>query len=229
VELDWCSVCGGQHARRTDCPGELLATGVERHGWRTVVETPFGLEAYGVLVAPTFDIWRARILTYPNVLWTAPGGAVTMKFIGATAPEAEARAIAFVEGHIKARGYARKDAQEPPSVSAYLAEAQARLAAAANPALRKLKALPIRFGNAPTFFNAMTANLSESGLFVITLAPFEEGAGVRVLFNLETGPAGLNARVVWRRERATLGRPVGMGVKLIAPPDPYRNFVAELP
>ena len=83
----YCSVCGGDHARRQDCPGELRATGPERHGWRVAVETPYGLEAYGVLVAPSFDVWRARVITYPNILWTVPGGAVTLKFAGTTAQD----------------------------------------------------------------------------------------------------------------------------------------------
>jgi Tfp pilus assembly protein PilZ len=229
MALSWCSVCGGSHETPRDCPGELRATGPERHGWRVAVETPFGLEAYGVLVAPSLDRWRARIITYPNVLWTAPGGSVTLKFAADTAQEAEAHAVAFVEGHIKARGYARQGTCDVPAVTRYRAEAEAAARAAAGPALRKLRAIPVRFGTGPTLFSAMTGNLSESGLFVVTLVPFEAGTGLRVLMDLSTGPIGLQGQVAWKRPRAVLGRPVGMGVELKSPPQHYREFVVELP
>ena len=227
MALSWCPVCGGNHASRAECPGDLRATGPERHGWRVAVETPFGVEAYGVLVAASNDLWRARIITYPNVIWTVPGGAMTLKFAGKTAQEAESRAIAFVEGHIKARGYARHDAVETPSVGRYRTEAAA--ASAKSPASRKLLAVPVRFGAGTSLFTAMTANLSESGLFVVTLAPLDPGTGLRVLIDLETGPTGLKGEVVWTRPRMKLGRPAGMGVQLDAPPAPYREFVREIP
>jgi hypothetical protein len=73
VGLAWCSVCGGNHQSPKECPGELRATGPERHGWRVTVDTPYGFEAYGVLVAPSVELWRARIITYPNVLWMVRG------------------------------------------------------------------------------------------------------------------------------------------------------------
>jgi hypothetical protein len=229
VELDFCAVCGGSHARSQDCPGDLRATGPERHGWRIAVETPYGIEAYGVLVAPSFELWRARIITYPNVLWTVPGGAITLKFVGATPQEAETRAVAFVEGHIKARGLVRHETPDLPTVSRFRAEADARALAAAGPALRKVRAIPVRFGVGPTLFAAMTGNLSESGLFVMTLAPFDPGTGLRVMIDLDTGPIGLKGQVVWKRDRILLGRPLGMGVRLLEAPGPYREFVVELP
>jgi Tfp pilus assembly protein PilZ len=229
VGLTFCPVCGGSHSKPEDCPGELRATGSERHGWRVSVETPYGIEAYGVLVAPSFDLWRSRIITYPNVLWTAPGGAVTLKFAGRTPQDAEAQAVAFVEGHIRARGYVRRDGLDFPAVSKIQAEAAAKAQAGKDPALRKLRALPVQFGAGPALFAAMTGNISESGLFVITLAPFDPGTDLRVLIDLDTGPMGLKGKVVWKRERMVLGRPVGMGVQLIAPPEPYRDFVLELP
>jgi len=229
VGLGWCSICGGSHLTPRECPGDLRATGPERHGWRVAVDTPYGIEAYGVLVAPSLDLWRARIITYPNVLWTVPGGNLTLKFAGSTPQEAEAGAVSFIEGHIKSRGYARRDAPDAPEVSRFGAEAQARALAAAGPALRKMRALPVRFGNGPTLFTAMTGNVSESGLFVMTIAPFDPGSALRVLIDLETGLVPLKGQVVWQRPRPVLGRPVGMGVRLISPPGSYRDFVIELP
>lgn len=227
--LVWCSICGGSHQTSRECPGELRATGPERHGWRVDVDTPYGIEAYGVLVAPSLELWRARIITYPNVLWTVPGGSLTLKFTGNTPQEAEASAVSFVEGHIKTRGYIRRDLQDAPEVSHYNSESQAKALAALGPALRKMRALPVRFGSGPSLFTAMTANLSESGLFVMTIAPFQPGTDLRVLIDLDTGPVGLMGKVVWQRPRAVAGRPVGMGVRLVTPPGTYRNFVVELP
>lgn len=229
VKLSWCPVCGGNHSQPQECPGDLRATGPERHGWRVSVETPYGIESYGVLVAQSGELFRARILTYPNILWAAPGGAVTVKFASRSARDAEAQAIAFIEGHIQALGYTRRDALETPGVARFRAEAAMRAAAAAGPAPRKMRAMPVQFGSGPTLFSAMTGNLSESGLFVMTLVPFDPGTGVRVLFDLDVGPIGLQGKVVWKRETVVLGRPVGMGIRLVTPPAPYLEFVLELP
>lgn len=226
MPLTWCATCGSDHAEPLDCPGDLRATGPERHGWRIAVETPHGIEAYGVLVAPSQDIWRARVVTYPNILWTIPGGTRTLKFVGSTPQEAEARAVAFVEGHVKARGYARRDALDAPTVGRIRAEARALASQA--PALRKLRSLPVRFGVGTSLFSAMTGNLSESGLFVATLAPRDAGEALRVLLDLDVGPVGLKGEVVWSRDRVVLGRPAGMGVQLLAPPESYRQYVREL-
>jgi Tfp pilus assembly protein PilZ len=224
--LAWCPTCGSDHDVPSECPGDLRATGPERHGWRIAVETPHGIEAYGVLVAPSRDLWRSRIVTYPNILWTIPGGTRTLKFVGSSPQDAEARAVAFVEGHVKARGYVRRIALDPPTAGRIKAEARAL--SAASPALRKMRALPVRFGAGPTLFAAMTDNLSESGLFVTTMAPLDAGEALRVLLDLDTGPVGLKGEVVWRRDRIVMGRPVGMGVSLLAPPEAYRRYVREL-
>jgi len=229
VALTWCAACGSSHATPKDCPGDLRATGPERHGWRVAVETPHGIEAYGILVAPAHEKWRARVLTYPNVLWTIPGGERTLKFVADTPQEAEAAAASFIEGHIKARGYARRIASDTPESGRYRAEARSGAATAPGPPMRKNRSLPVRFGSGPTLFAAMTGNLSESGLFVATLAPMDPGEGLRVLMQINTGPLGLRGEVVWARRRVVLGRPVGMGIQLASPPEIYRCFVRELP
>jgi len=223
----WCPTCGSDHAKPEDCPGDLRATGPERHGWRIAVETPHGIEAYGVLVAPAHDKWRARIVTYPNILWTIPGGSRTLKFVGDSPQDAEARAVGFVEGHVKARGYERRVALDGPTVGRIRAEARAL--AAVSPALRKQRSVPVRFGAGPSLITAVTGNLSENGMFVATLAPLDAGLALRVMVDLETGPVGLKGEVIWRRDHIVLGRPIGMGLQLLAPPESYRQFVRELP
>jgi Tfp pilus assembly protein PilZ len=225
MALAWCAICGSTHRRPKDCPGDLRATGPERHGWRVAVETPHGIEAYGILVAPSQDVWRARILTYPNVLWTIPRGESTIKFVGATAQAAEAKAVAFVEGHIRARGYLRRDGLDPVVAGRFRAESSRGAVA---PAMRKLRSIPVRFGTGPSLFSAMTGNISESGLFVATFAPLDPGLAIRILVDLDVGALGLRGEVVWARRRMVLGRPTGMGVKLISPPAPYLEFVREL-
>jgi len=222
----WCPVCGSAHAEPRECPGDLRATGPERHGWRVAVETPHGIEAYGVLVAPTHEAWRARILTFPNVLWTIPGGAATLKFVGKTPQVAEALAVSFIEGHIRARGFVRRDTMEHTAAGSYRAEA--RPGAAVGAAMRKPHAMSIRFGNGPALFAAMTANISESGMFVATMAPLDAGTVLRVMMSLETGPLGMRGEVVWNRPRIVLGRPIGMGVRLVEPPSLYQEFVREI-
>ena len=234
VGLTFCPVCGGSHAKPQDCPGELRATGPERHGWRVTVETPFGIEAYGVLVAPSFDLWRSRIMTYPNVLWTVPGGAVTVKFAGRSPQDAEAQAVAFVEAHIKARGYVRRDGLDLPAVS-------------------RIEARPRRKRRRPRAPRSADARAARSirdgagavrrddrqplggGLFVMTLVPFDPGTDLRVLIDLETGRMGLKGRSCGNASASSWGVRSGWG-QLIAPrsrtvnscwsPDPKRSRLA---
>ena len=223
----WCRVCGSSHSKPVDCPGELRATGPERHGWRIAVETPVGIEAYGILVAPSYDVFRARVLTYPNMLWTTPGGYATIKFVGRTAQEAEVQAVAFVEGHVRALGYKVHSAPDVERVMGFNPEA-APGRQSVLPAPRKLRAVPIRFANGVTLFSAMTVNLSESGMFVNTMAPIDSGLAVRIHVDLETGGVGMRGEVVWNRTRPVMGRPVGMGVRLVTPPEGYVEFVREI-
>ena len=106
----WCNVCCTRHDDGRSCPGDLLATDVERHGWRVSVFTEGRTEEYGVLVAPARGIWRARILTYPNMLWSVPGGRGTMKFAGDSAAEAERRARDYIVKLCALRNYKLSDA-----------------------------------------------------------------------------------------------------------------------
>jgi hypothetical protein len=192
------------------------------------VATSHGLEAYGVLVAPSHDHWRARVVTYPNILWTIPGGSCTLKFVGDSPQLAESRAIAFVEDHIAALGYARYEAADSPAVGRINAEAKAGVATTpADP--RKVHAVPVRFGVDGETFIAMTNDLSVSGLFVATLAPLDPGRRIRILMDLDAGPVAMEGDVVWQRVRHLPGRPAGMGVHLIAPPKTYLEYVRSLP
>ncbi|TDI48453.1 MAG: hypothetical protein E2P01_05350, partial [Acidobacteria bacterium] len=69
----WCTVCCTRHRPGRDCPGNLLATGFERHARKFVVAHDNRLEYYGVLIVESGEYWRARIFTYPSMLWSVPG------------------------------------------------------------------------------------------------------------------------------------------------------------
>lgn len=226
----FCAVCGTGHYGPATCPGELRATGAERNGWRVQVETPFGHEAIGVLIAPSHDQWRARIITFPNVLWTAPGGRGTLKFVGETAADAEAQAIRFVEDHVRAKRYLRRDG---------LASVGATAAGRAKPARprphfsaapqRKPGIVPVRFGLARATVRGTTVNLSDDGMFVGVGTPEDLGRSLLIHLYLQGDTVPMHGLVMWNRRRVEPAGPAGMGIRLSDPPAIYQSFVASLP
>jgi hypothetical protein len=235
VTAPWCAVCHTRHAPGGDCPGELNATGAERHGWRVTVETATGIESYGVLVAPCRDLWRARILTYPNVLWLVPGGTTTLKFASKTPEEVERLAIAFIEEHCQQRGHKRRDQMVPMDAGPLSPEAAPASAAGTNPgtgrrptAPRRLRSLPVRFGPDRATMLGSTSDLSEEGMFIMTPVPLEPGTPILLHLDLVGTTVPMKALVMWNRIRREPGRPVGMGVRIDNPPQAFVNFVKTL-
>jgi hypothetical protein len=227
---EWCPVCCCRHRNKKDCPGELLATGPERQGWRVNVQTPTGIEGCGVLIAPSGDSWRARILTYPNILWTVPDGKGTLKFVGQSPREAERQAIEFVRRHIHDRGYTMRDEialAEPGDVEAEAAP-EGLNRPSSPPALRRVRFLPVRFGVAQITEIAGTGNLSETGLFIITGSPEKDGTWLNMLLELDDDPIGLRGLVRWKNRQHRVGRSPGMGVQLEEPPPSYLSYVRGL-
>jgi hypothetical protein len=224
----WCPVCSTQHRRRSECPGELLATGEERHGWRVNVETPSGIEAYGVLVAEADGLWRARILTYPNVLWTVPGAGGAIKFTGTTAREAERKAIDFIRAHCHSRRFLMRDEIAVATPGSFDREIRSGVVRPAPPP-RKIRFLPVRFGVVRPSELGGTGNLSEAGMFIVTEAPVEAGAPLSLALDVRKETLGMRGRVVWMRKEHHVGRAPGMGVMLIEPPSRYVTYVRGLP
>ncbi len=229
----WCQVCCTDHSHGTDCPGELAASGEERHGWRVNVETPRGMEAFGVLIAESYGLWRARILSYPNILWLVPGGGGTLKFVGSTPQEAERRAAEFIRTHCRERGFTiRPDLDEvaPEPIDRELAQAVLELPNGP-PARRKVRFLPVLFGVASTTDKGRTGDLSETGLFVITDSPAGSGSWLNMVLEPAPGQPELSLRGVvrWARKAHHEGRSPGMGVQLEAPPRDYTRYVQSLP
>jgi len=199
----WCATCLSRHLLEERCPGELNATGPERHAWRVNVATPRGVEAYGVLVAPSDDLWRARVLTFPNILWLAPGMRGTMKFVGRSADEAGQKAIAFVRDHCRERRYKlRREMVEVVSTGDGAALVTSTQAPAAP---RKTRFLPVRFGVAGPTELAGTGDLSETGMFIITDIPIQSGSVVDLSLMLDHDRIALRGAVIWMREEHRAG------------------------
>lgn len=213
VSQSFCSVCGSAHGELDGCPGELRATGVERAGWRVRVETPCGHEEIGVLLAPSYDRWRARIVTYPNVLWSAPGRRGTLKFFGDTLEQAEAQAIAFVEEHVKAK---RCSHSASPARRGFAA------------ARRKLAHLPVRFSLDRVTARGVTVNLSAEGMFVGVASPVDDGRTLLLHVDMLGQTVALRGLVMWNRTEAEPLHLAGMGIRLSQPTSVYRSFVAGL-
>jgi hypothetical protein len=230
MALEWCRLCCTRHAIDQVCPGELQATTPERHAWRVNVETPRGVEAYGVLIAEAADVWRARILTYPNILWGVPGGGGTIKFVGATPQDAEQQAVQFIRAHCASRDFRMQHDVVRATPGRIDADSALPIAVdlAGEPAVRKIRFLPLRFGVVGATEPGGTANLSETGLFVITGVPIDAGSQLKMLLGLECSSIPLHGEVRWMCNRPHVGRSPGMGVQLISPPPTYLSFVRSL-
>jgi hypothetical protein len=225
MQRTWCPICCTNHDGVAACPGELTPTAGERPGWRITVETARGLEAYAVLIARCEGLWRARVMTYPNVLWKAPGVPGTIKFVGSTGREAMDRAVDFVRRHCLAQGYTMRGDRllDPP-------RRDVGKGGIVIPAARKVRFLPLRFGVVQASEAGGTGNLSESGLYIITHAPLAPGDEVKMSIQVApTRPIALEGHVIWMTKTPRVGTPPGMGVSLSEPPTSYVRFVRGLP
>jgi hypothetical protein len=209
----------------------LLSTGAERHGWRINVETPYGLEACGVLIARAGDLWRARILTYPNIIWTVPGGDGALKFVDDSPQRAERQAIAFIKKHYHLLGYTmrRDEVRAEPRVIEPEAAPHVLLRPDGMPATRKVRFLPVRYGLSRATEKGGTGNLSETGLFVITNSPENEGTWLTVLLGLKGEDVEMKGLVRWMNRQPHAGRSPGMGIQLDNPSSRYKRYVRLLP
>lgn len=257
----WCTHCGTNHGSDEACPWPLDVTGPEQCLWRQTIAAPHGREAVGVLVAPVGPRFRARIVTYPKMLWAIPGGRVVMKFLGDTAAQAGMAARAFVETRLgisemvppdiplNSRPGAEQDivivgpvddddASDPSRIvrgSVDVSEAVEQIRDRRDPespviaSPRKAHRLSAQWGTMRPSHVADTGNVSDSGLFLVTMSPIDPGA--RIVVRLQLGPLSmpLKGRVVWHRGRLESGLPPGMGVCLVRPPAVYVDYVNRLP
>jgi Tfp pilus assembly protein PilZ len=227
--MNWCSICHTRHRGPSSCPGELLATGPERHGWRIKILARHRAEIYGILIAEAGDYWRARILTYPNMLWSIPGGRGTIKFAGESAQDAEQQAIEFIREHCRKRGFQLLEQDEIEVESQpFPGEASASSEPQGAREERHLRSCVIRFGMEKAETAAMTSDLSVSGLFIATDKPLARDSSLKMLLSLESYTIPLVGKVTWVRMNAEPGRPVGMGIQLLSPPNLYVRFIRTI-
>ncbi len=193
-----------------------------------LAETPAGPEVYGTLVAPVGPVWRARILTYPNVLWVVPHG-TSIKFVAPAPAAAEALAIAFIKDHCLRRGF--KMGKEVPAVESGPIDLEQDERTARSEEVRasqrSLRAVRVRFGVGRTRREAETDDLSETGLFIRTDGPEPVGTTLQLFLETEGFGIPLSGVVQWVRARAEDGRPCGMGVKLSAPHPRYIHYCRQ--
>lgn len=234
----WCSACGTRHDRLADCPGDLGPEGPERSGWTIDVATPAGgVRTYGVVVAPARRGWTAGIVTWPNKVWTIPGGRTPLRFPGESPREAEAAAIAYLKDELVRRGERRwleppapppdpkgilgndDDGRREPSATAHAGGAVVR---------RKRCGVACAFGHTTPALPAKIGNVSDRGLFVQTSRPLDRGAVVRVELPVDRGTIRLRGVVVWSRAEPVEGRQRGMGIRITRLPAGYAEWIRGL-
>jgi len=224
----WCAGCGSQHAAQTHCPGELPATGPERLVWRINAETPRGIEAFGVLLAPSDARWRARIMTLPNVLWVGPDRGKSIKFSAATPLEAQRAAVEFLSDYCRSQRYRLRASAQLIRPEQLSQDSDEDSSEQRTPAPRKIRFLPVRFGVVGPSEVGGTGNLSETGVFVLTNAPLDSGTPLTLTVKIDRGMVQLKGRVRWMRKAHHVGGSPGMGVELLSPPQPYVEYVRNL-
>jgi hypothetical protein len=237
----WCGRCGTQHAADVACPAFSL-TGPEKPRWRVAVETAEGMRGYGVLVATANGRWRARIVTFPNILWMVPGGGDTLKFFGRTEDETVRQAVDFVRRHCLQKGHLMRDeveflapARRPPAPAPQGPVHAPRPAGSViavggsdSTAPRYTRRLPVRFGRDRPSLLGYTGNLSETGLFLATAKAVAQGALLGLSLELEHCKVPLRGSVAWSRLEEEPGRDLGMGLRLYNPPLIYCQYVRAL-
>jgi len=165
------------------------------------------------------------VVTLPRQIWVEPGGKRALVFEAATPERAEALAAAFIHADCVARGH--RIAEAGPV---------GEEAAAWEPARRVVAAYPLRFAARKAVdpvtprvaVPGLTANLSETGLFVMTGRLLVPASPLSIDLRLPGMTERLDAVVVWTREHPAPGQVSGMGVRLIEPSLAYRSRIQSL-
>ena len=224
MEKKWCAVCGSRHDLGPTCPGEILTTGTERFGWKIAVEAGIRAEEYSVLIGPAQDVWRARIVTLPNMLWSIPRGRATMKFVGRSEADAEARAKNYILEVCRKRGYKKTKLIQAGKVETVQPDGTSCIAGDD----RHLHEIKVRFGEERPERNGKTGDMSMKGLSIVTEQPFPEGRRLKIVLYMNGATLPLQGSVIWTRTTSEDGCEPGMGVQLHSPPALYRHYVKKL-
>lgn len=195
------------------------------HRTRFQTESSTGSQVHELQVAYACEKWLARVVTLPDRIWSGPERREALTFSAGTREEVEGAAFAHIFRECDIRGerilglnYASCADLHPKVARRVVAMVpvayQVRVGGPTSPAR----------GSERTF----TANLSETGLFLVTSRRIERGC----LLNLRVGLPGLRevmeGQVAWARMAAEEGRPLGAGVQLLDPPIAYRAGVQSL-
>lgn len=226
----WCRTCGTRHPP-VPCVKDYSSTGTERHAWRALIEGKEFPEVYGVLIAPMGRLWRARILTYPNVVWMVPGGGATMKFLAMSAVQAEADAVQFIQDLCKRRGLriSRRLPNLEPGPVDHEESPETQADAQAQASRRRLRHIPIWWGKDAADEEGLSEDLSEEGLFLISGKLQPKGTTLHLRLKVGDTLLEMTGTVTWTRDLAGYGRRIGMGIELKSPPQGYKEFVRTLP
>ncbi len=190
--------------------------------------TPFGRETYRILLSQDGATWIARIVTLPNRLWAHPNGREALKFLANTAEDAERAAVEAMEAEC-ARSGRRLAPSSAFAPSLVLGTDEPEAAPSlVPPAVRRPRRLLVRYGESTPDHAAVTANLSETGIFIISDRPERTGARLRIDLRFPEGPVQLGGIVVWTRAEKEDSRSVGFGVCLTERPPEYLVRVRSL-
>src|SRR5262245_16900128 len=207
--------------------------GMMTPGYRRTVITPQGRETLQVWLAREDGRWIARIVTLPNRMWVKPGGREAPKFYGASREEAEMAAASFIESERVARGVRAPGPAESGQGTLGRVAVAPRAGFAppdvpSPPSHRLIHRLLLRFGLEHPDIPGVTANLSETGLFIITSQPRPIGSEVAIDPRFAYRPVFLGGEVVWISPERRSGISVGFGVKLLSRPEEYLEQLRTL-
>ena len=194
-------------------------------GRSVTVFTRWGRETYQVWLDEKPPGWMARIVTLPDRIWALPGGREVLKLYGSTSEEAEAAAMRFIEAECLQTG---RRIASPWQSEAFRDAGKRAGMQDGSPAPRMARRLLVRFGSEQPERPGVTANLSETGMFIVTDRPAPVGAPVRIDLRFPECQLALDGLVIWAREKRDEGRSLGFGVRLTNRPPEYLHRVRSL-
>ena len=189
------------------------------HRTRFETESSSGNLVHELQAAYASEKWLARIVTLPDRVWREPVDRSLLTFHAGTREEVEGVAFAHILKECELRGERILGLNYAACVGL-----------AGKPARRIVAMVPVSYqvrtggpvSRARRAEKTFTANLSETGLFIVTCSDIETGS----LLSLHVGLPGLReileGQVAWARLAAEEGRPRGAGVQLVDPPLTYR-------
>jgi hypothetical protein len=168
------------------------------------------------------DRWLARIMTLPDRVWREPELRRPLTFLGGTREEVEAAAFAHMLRECDLRGERILGLNYASCIG--LDTFPARRIIAMLPVIFQVRIGGPISGASPAE-RSFTANLSESGLFLVTARDIGRGSLLSMSVGLPGVREKIEGQVAWSRRTGEEGRPPGAGIQLIDPPISDRAVV----